>query len=151
MNALSAKPLWDEEGQVCDSVILCTWKRQLSPAQLSVPLCDLGLVPLNCSLVVQTVKWRKAFNLWQVMASSEVAFTRANILTSSDLFYSKWCYFLSHPSWENAGDIQESLENISANLCSPMEKYSSGVEEEDRKFSGKYLFFQREVRISTMK
>jgi len=32
-----------------------------------------------------------------------------------------------------------------------MEKYSSGVEEEDRKFSGKYLFFQREVRISTMK
>lgn len=32
-----------------------------------------------------------------------------------------------------------------------MEKYYSGVEDEDTKFSGKCLFFQREVRISAMK
>lgn len=32
-----------------------------------------------------------------------------------------------------------------------MEKYSSGVEDEDRKFSGKYWFFQREAEISTTK
>lgn len=86
-----------------------------------------------------------------LLASSEVAFTQVNVLTPSDLFYSQWYYFLSHPSWENAGDIQESLKNISANPCSPMEKYSSGVEDEDRKFSGKYWFFQREVKISTTK
>lgn len=66
-------------------------------------------------------------------------------------FILKLCYFLSHPRWENAGDSQESLKNIPANPCSSMEKYSIGVEDEDTKFSGKCLFFQREFRISATK
>lgn len=80
-----------------------------------------------------------------------MVFTQVNVLTSSDLFYSKWYYFLSRPSWKNAGDIQESLKNLSANPSSPVEKYSSGVEDEDRKFSGKYWLFQKKVTISTTK
>lgn len=86
-----------------------------------------------------------------LLASPEVVFTQVNISTPSDLFYSKLYHFLSHLSRKNAGGIQESLTNISANLCSPVEKYSSGVEDEGQKFSGKCRSFQREIRISTTK
>lgn len=86
-----------------------------------------------------------------LLASPEVVFTQVNISTPNDLFYSKLDHFLSHLSRKNAGGIQESLTNISANLCSPVEKYSSGVEDEGQKFSGKCWSFQREIRTSTTK
>lgn len=75
----------------------------------------------------------------------------AELDTAAADHVSRFKYFLSHCSWENASDIQESLQNISANPYSPLEKYSSGVEDEDRKFSGKFRFFQREVSTSTTK
>lgn len=122
---------------------LCTWKRQLRVQPSSVFPCMILVHFLESELSkVKETSSPPLACFWLPLKW---------YLTPSDLFCCKFYNFLSHLSWKNAGGIQESLANISANLCSPVEKYSSGVEGEDKKFSGKCQIFQREIRISTMK